>query len=77
MDAPLMKLVEHRQPEPLQRGVGLEHPGQYSLGDHHEDFDIDGIVDDLAAAHDGELTSIDDFDSESYWAIVETHDTTV
>lgn len=47
-----------------------------TLGDHPEDFDIDAIVDDLIAAHDGELDSIDDFDSQSYWAIVETHDTT-
>lgn len=54
----------------------IAHQVSLSLGDHHEDFDIDGIVDDLAAAHDGELNSIDDFDSESYWAIVETHDTT-
>lgn len=47
-----------------------------TLGDHADDFDIDAIVDDLIAAHDGDLTSIDDFDSQSYWAIVETHDTT-
>lgn len=46
-----------------------------SLGDHAADFDVDAIVDDLIAAHDGDLASIDDFDSESYWAIVETHDT--
>lgn len=47
-----------------------------TLGDHAGDFNIDGIVDDLIANHDGNLTSIDDFDSQSYWAIVETHDTT-
>lgn len=47
-----------------------------ALGDHAGDFNIDGIVDDLIANHDGNLTSIDDFDSQSYWAIVETHDTT-
>jgi hypothetical protein len=46
-----------------------------TLGDSTESFDIDGIVDDLIAAHDGDLNSIDDFDSQSYWAIVETHDT--
>lgn len=46
-----------------------------TLGDHANDFNVDGIVEDLIAAHDGDLTSIDDFDSESYWAIVETHDT--
>ena len=47
-----------------------------SLGDHPQDFDIEAIVDDLIAAHDGDLNSIDDFDSQSYWAIVETHDKT-
>lgn len=47
-----------------------------TLGDHPEDFDIDGIVDDLIASHGGELNSVDDFESESYWAIVETHDKT-
>ena len=47
-----------------------------TLGDHPEDFDIDAIVDDLVRAHDGDLRSIDDFESESYWAIVETHDRT-
>ena len=47
-----------------------------TLGDHAADYDIEAIVDDLITAHDGELASIDDFDSQSYWAIVETHDTT-
>lgn len=47
-----------------------------TLGDHPQDFDVDAIVDDLIAAHDGEVNSVDDFDSESYWAIVETHDKT-
>lgn len=47
-----------------------------SLGDRPQDFDIDAIVDDLIANHDGELNNIDDFESESYWAIVETHDLT-
>lgn len=46
-----------------------------TLGDHSGDFDVNAIVDDLVAAHDGDLSSIDDFSSESYWAIVETHDT--
>jgi hypothetical protein len=47
-----------------------------TLGDHIADYDIDAIVDDLIANHDGQIDSIDDFDSQSYWAIVETHDVT-
>lgn len=54
----------------------IAHQVSLTLGDHIEDFDIDAIVDDLIAAHDGDLNSIDDFNSQSYWAIVETHDTT-
>jgi hypothetical protein len=46
-----------------------------TLGDHVEDYDIDAIVDDLVKNYDGSLASIDDFESESYWAIVESHDT--
>lgn len=53
----------------------IAHQISLTLGDSVESFDIDGIVDDLIAAHDGDLENIDDFDSESYWAIVETHDT--
>lgn len=45
-----------------------------TLGDRASDFDVNAIVDDLIAAHDGEITSVDDFSSESYWAVVETHD---
>lgn len=54
----------------------IAHQVSTTLGDHAADFNIDGIVDNLIAAHDGDLTSIDDFDSQSYWAIVETHDNT-
>ncbi|MET8746367.1 hypothetical protein [Streptomyces sp. NPDC004728] len=54
----------------------IAHQVSTTLGDHADDYDIDGIVDDLVAAHGGQISSIDDFDSESYWAIVETHDTT-
>lgn len=43
-----------------------------TLGDHVEDFDVDAIVSDLLA--NGPMDSIDDFESQSYWAIVETHD---
>ncbi|NJP70055.1 hypothetical protein [Streptomyces sp. C1-2] len=55
--------------------IDIAHQVSLTLGDSAESFDIDGIVDDLIAAHDGDLDSIDDFDSQSYWAIVETHDT--
>ncbi|MDX3243680.1 hypothetical protein [Streptomyces sp. ME18-1-4] len=52
----------------------ITHQVSTTLGDSIESFDIDAIVDDLIAAHGGDLNSIDDFDSQSYWAIVETHD---
>ncbi|MGW0984258.1 hypothetical protein ACWD33_25985 [Streptomyces xiamenensis] len=52
----------------------IAHQVSTTLGDHIEDFDVDSIVDDLVASHDGELSSIDDFESQSYWAIVESHD---
>jgi hypothetical protein len=54
----------------------LAHQVSLTLGDSAADYDIDAIVEDLIAAHDGQLNTIDDIDSESYWAIVETHDTT-
>ena len=53
----------------------IAHQVSTTLGDHVDDFNIDGIVDNLIAAHDGQIDSIDDFDSQSYWAIVESHDT--
>lgn len=43
-----------------------------TLGDHAESFDMDGILDDLAKA--GVETSVDDIESDAYWAIVEQHD---
>lgn len=45
-----------------------------TLGDHADDFNIDGIVEDLIAAHDGTLNSIDDIEYATYWTIVEHHD---
>ena len=45
-----------------------------TLGDHAADFDVSAIVEDLVSGHDGDLDSIDDFNSQSYWAVVETHD---
>ncbi|MDF4254652.1 hypothetical protein [Streptomyces sp. WMMB303] len=53
----------------------IAHQVSTTLGDHTEDFDINAIVDDLVAGHDGDLNSVDDVDSQSYWAIVESHDT--
>lgn len=47
-----------------------------TVGDHVADFDIEAIVNDLIANYDGDLRSIDDFESQSYWAIVESHDLT-
>jgi hypothetical protein len=53
----------------------IAHQVSTTLGDHADDYDIDGIVSDLIANYDGDLNSIDDFESQSYWAVVETHDT--
>jgi hypothetical protein len=55
----------------------IAHQVSLTLGDRIADFNIDAIVDDLIANHDGQIDSIDDFDSQSYWAIVETHDISV
>ena len=54
----------------------IAHQVSTTLGDHIDDYDINAIVEDLIASHDGSIKNIDDFDSQSYWAIVETHDTT-
>lgn len=54
----------------------IAHQVSVTLGDHIEDFDIDGIVEDLFDANSDAL-SVDDFESESYWAIVESRDTTL
>ena len=45
-----------------------------TLGDHPEDFNIDDIVQDLIDEH-GPIDSIDDVDTNAYWATVEKHDT--
>lgn len=47
-----------------------------TLGDHVADFNVDAIVDDLASSN-GDAMSVDDFESESYWAIVESRDVTL
>ena len=36
MEAPLVELVEYDQAETLQRGVGLEHPGEHPLRNYHD-----------------------------------------
>ncbi|MEU3826435.1 hypothetical protein AB0F36_14120 [Streptomyces sp. NPDC029080] len=50
----------------------IAHQVSITLGDHAESFDMEGILDDLAEA--GVETSVDDIDSDVYWAIVEQHD---
>jgi hypothetical protein len=46
-----------------------------TLGDHAEDFDVAGIVEDLRAVYDG-VRSVDDVPAAEYWQIVEDHDRT-
>lgn len=53
----------------------LEHAVSLTLADHAGDFDITAIADELTETY-GPLTSIDDVDSDAYWAIVEKHDAT-
>ncbi|GAA1011541.1 hypothetical protein ACFQWA_27905 [Streptomyces thermogriseus] len=60
----------------MTRFQDLAYQVSLTLGDHADDYDIDGIVKDLLNVHDGELTSIDDVDSELYWDIVKKHDAT-
>jgi hypothetical protein len=57
--------------------IDIAHQVSLTLGDHADDYDVEAIIDDLTEAHDGPLNSIDDIDSETYWAIVEKHDTTM
>lgn len=45
-----------------------------TLGDHNEDYDIDGIVDEITESYG--YVGVDAVPSEEYWAIVESHDTT-
>jgi hypothetical protein len=47
-----------------------------TLGDHVADFDVEAIVSDLVAGHDGDLTNIDVIESETYWDIVKRQDVT-
>lgn len=54
--------------------TAIAHQVSLTLGDHTEDYDIDAIVTDLGEA--GVKSSVDDVDSDTYWAIVERHDTT-
>lgn len=51
----------------------LEYQVSQTLGDHIEDFDIPAIVTALQK-HYGELTSIDQIDSDHYWEIVRQYD---
>ncbi|WP_432051278.1 hypothetical protein [Streptomyces xiamenensis] len=54
----------------------IAHQVSTTLGDHASDYDIDSIVDDLRLEADAPLKSIDDIPGETYWGIVEKHDTT-
>jgi len=51
----------------------IAHQVSLTLGDSIESFDIDGILDDLDRA--GVEGSVDDIESDAYWAIIEQHDT--
>ncbi|MER8219681.1 hypothetical protein ABTZ58_03605 [Streptomyces sp. NPDC094143] len=51
----------------------IAHQVSLTLGDHIESFDMDAILDDLAEA--GVAASVDDIDDETYWEIVNRHDT--
>ncbi|MDT0306143.1 hypothetical protein RM780_04090 [Streptomyces sp. DSM 44917] len=53
----------------------IAHAVSTTLGDHIEDFDIDGIVAEITGTY-GHV-DIDTIDSDAYWAIVERHDTTL
>lgn len=45
-----------------------------SLGDHGDDFDVEGIVEEIVREYG--RVNIDSVDSDTYWAIVTKHDTT-
>jgi DNA-binding MltR family transcriptional regulator len=45
-----------------------------TLGNHVEDFDVKGIVDELLAQH-GPIEDVDAVPSDAYWATVKAHDT--
>ncbi|SEN87435.1 hypothetical protein, partial [Nonomuraea pusilla] len=48
-----------------------------TLGDHPENFDVDGIIAEIGTTYGYDLKSIDDIPSDEYWQIVERHDTTL
>lgn len=45
-----------------------------TLNGHIDDYDIDAIVEDIVDTY-GYVNSIDDIDTDEYWALVERHDT--
>jgi len=51
----------------------IAHQVSLTLGDSIDSFDMDAILNDLADA--GVTTSVDDVDSDTYWEIVNRHDT--
>lgn len=52
----------------------IAHAVSTTLGDHIDDYDIDAIVQEIVDTHG--LVSIDDIDTDEYWALIERHDTT-
>jgi hypothetical protein len=53
--------------------AAIAHQVSLTLGDYTDSFDLDAILDDLAEA--GAESSVDDISSDTYWAIIERHDT--
>jgi hypothetical protein len=53
--------------------IDIAHQVSITLGDSTESFDMEAILDDLAEA--GVTDSVDDVDSDTYWEIVNRHDT--
>lgn len=53
----------------------LAYQVSLTLGDHPEDFDIDGIVTELLQKF-GPMESVDDVQGELYWNVVAAYDTT-
>lgn len=51
----------------------IAHQISLTLADSIDSFDMDAILDDLAEA--GVTDSVDDIDSDTYWEIVNRHDT--
>lgn len=51
----------------------LAYQVSLTLGDYPDDFDIDGIVDEIRELSGA--TDVDQVEPQTYWAIVERHQT--